>query len=302
MHPSTLREAAEAYRLLAERYDDLAAHSNLASVVLPQLERYEEALEHAQAVRRLGSADAFAAQAMVVGYALLNRFPEAHEAALEILRKRPDLGEAHRYVGITQAMLGRTDEAIASLRRAHELAPESDDSVNDLWMELVIAGRLGEARAALRPLLDSTDASKKANGHALLAHLAGYEGRSRESAERFAKAAEMTRGSRSALASNDEARVFLLTLVRYGLAAALLDAGRDAEAVPYFEFVTKADAGRIWYPMLYVRSFYFLARIAEKKGEKEAARKNYERFLFYWKDGDTDRDRVAEAQRKARSL
>jgi hypothetical protein len=54
--------------------------------------------------------------------------------------------------------------------------------------------------------------------------------------------------------------------------------------------------------MFYVRSFFHLGQIAEKKGEKAAARKHYERFLFYWKDGDTDRDRVAEAQRKFRSL
>ena len=410
-HPSTLREAAEACRLLAERYDEMSAHSNLASVILPQLERYGEALEHAQAVRRLGSADAFAAQSMVTAYANLNRFPEAHEAALEILRKRPDLGEAHRFVGITQAMLGRSDEAIASLRRAHELAPERENMVSDLWMELVFADRLSEARAALRPLTESSDGSKKANGHGLLAHLTGYEGRSRESAELFVRASGMTQGSRSVLASNDAARVFLLsrqepkaalepleraakeagplalaqetlfwkawalsdlgrheeasaaatelrkqtsgwptpgarrrllvidahllmargqkeegirayaeaekllprlerpgpqqtqiTFVRYGLATSLMDAGRDAEAAPYFEFVTKADAGRIWYPMFYVRSFYFLGRIAEKKGDNAAARKHYERFLFYWKDADTDRERVAEAQRKIRSL
>ena len=54
--------------------------------------------------------------------------------------------------------------------------------------------------------------------------------------------------------------------------------------------------------MLYVRSFYFLGRIAEKKGDQDGARKEYERFLSYWKDGDTDRERVAEAQRKLKSL
>ena len=56
------------------------------------------------------------------------------------------------------------------------------------------------------------------------------------------------------------------------------------------------------YPMLYVRSFFFLGEIAEKKGEKAAARGYYERFLKYWKDGDTDRDRVAEAERRLKNL
>ena len=62
-HPSTLLEAADAYREAATKYDDMSAHSNLASIVLRELERFEEALEHAQAVRRVGLADAFTAQA-----------------------------------------------------------------------------------------------------------------------------------------------------------------------------------------------------------------------------------------------
>jgi tetratricopeptide (TPR) repeat protein len=410
-HPRTFREVVEAYRLLAERYHDESAHNNLATTVFPPLERYEEALVHAQALRRLGSIDAFSAQALVNTYLNLNRFQEADEAALEVLQKRPDLGEAHHYVGIAQGALDRPEEAIASFRRARELSPENDDIVGSLWEELVCADRFDEAESAVRPLTDSTEASQRARVHSLLAHLAGYRGRSRESAELFTKAAEMGDSARAMLAGLDAARVLLLSrndpkaaieraegarkaagplalaqealywkaralaglgkredaaraaaelrtetsgwpnpaarrrlllldadllsargdkaaalaslaeaekllprlekpfpqqgqlvLVRYGLAAALVDAGRDVEAAPLFEFVTRARLGRIYVPMLYVRSFYFLGRIVEKKGEKAAARKHYERFLFYWKDGDTDRDRVAEAQRKVKSL
>ena len=89
-------------------------------------------------------------------------------------------------------------------------------------------------------------------------------------------------------------------LLRYHLASAHLALGHDVEAARYYELVTNVGYARVTFPMLYVRSFYFLGRIAEKKGDRDAARKHYERFLFYWKDGDLDRDRVAEALKKTR--
>ena len=41
-----------------------------------------------------------------------------------------------------------------------------------------------------------------------------------------------------------------------------------------------------------------LAQIAEKSGDAAKAREHYQRFLFYWKDGDIDRDKVAAAIKK----
>jgi len=47
-----------------------------------------------------------------------------------------------------------------------------------------------------------------------------------------------------------------------------------------------------------VRSFYYLGQIEEQAGEREKAREHYRRFVSYWKDGDLDRERVADAERK----
>lgn len=47
-----------------------------------------------------------------------------------------------------------------------------------------------------------------------------------------------------------------------------------------------------------MRSHYYLAEIAEKSGDAAKAREHYQRFLFYWKDGDIDRDKVADAIKK----
>ena len=47
-----------------------------------------------------------------------------------------------------------------------------------------------------------------------------------------------------------------------------------------------------------VRSFDFLGKIHENRGEMDKAREYYRRFYEYWKDGDMDRERVAEAKSK----
>jgi hypothetical protein len=54
----------------------------------------------------------------------------------------------------------------------------------------------------------------------------------------------------------------------------------------------------MWWPVPYVRSFYFLGKIYEKRGEMEKSRQYHKRFYEYWKDGDIDRERVAEAKSK----
>ena len=55
---------------------------------------------------------------------------------------------------------------------------------------------------------------------------------------------------------------------------------------------------RLFTPIEYVRSHYYLAAIAERTGDAAKAREHYQRFLFYWRDGDIDRDKVAEAIKK----
>ena len=89
-------------------------------------------------------------------------------------------------------------------------------------------------------------------------------------------------------------------LIPYGLASSHLALGHDAEAARYFDRVARTGQPRVFYPAPYVRSFYFLGQLAEKRGDREAARKHYTRFLSYWKDGDLDRERVVEALAKTR--
>jgi tetratricopeptide (TPR) repeat protein len=87
-------------------------------------------------------------------------------------------------------------------------------------------------------------------------------------------------------------------LVWATLGQALFNSGRAAEALPWFEKVAAAGAEHIRQPILYVRSFYYLGRIHEQQGNAAKSREAYKRFVGYWKDGDLDRERIAEGQRK----
>jgi tetratricopeptide (TPR) repeat protein len=84
----------------------------------------------------------------------------------------------------------------------------------------------------------------------------------------------------------------------FSLASAYLSAGDESKAAECFQRITESTTERLWWPIPYVRSFYFLGKIHENRGEMDKAREYYRRFYEYWKDGDMDRERVEEAKRK----
>ncbi len=84
----------------------------------------------------------------------------------------------------------------------------------------------------------------------------------------------------------------------FSLARAHLQAGDEEEAATWFRRITESSVEHVRFPIPYVRSFYFLGKIHENRGEMEQAREYYRRFYEYWKDGDLDREKVEEAKRK----
>jgi serine/threonine protein kinase/TolB-like protein/tetratricopeptide (TPR) repeat protein len=88
------------------------------------------------------------------------------------------------------------------------------------------------------------------------------------------------------------------TIAEFVQGRARLGLGDTAAAQRHFEAVVNGGYWRLFMPIEYVRSHYYLAQIAEKTGDTAKAREHYLRFLFYWKDGDIDRDKVAEAIKK----
>lgn len=84
----------------------------------------------------------------------------------------------------------------------------------------------------------------------------------------------------------------------YSLASAQLAAGNEAKAADWYQKIADSTTEHIDWPIPYVRSFYFLGKIHENRGDMEKARQYYRRFVDFWKDGDMDRKRVKEAMGK----
>jgi tetratricopeptide (TPR) repeat protein len=110
-------------------------------------------------------------------------------------------------------------------------------------------------------------------------------------------AATAIRELRSAVALLPPNRMERGVPILYALGCAYLAAGREVNAAATFERIVESSA-RADAPLEFIRSLYFLGQIAERRGDRTAARGHYERFVRYWGDGDLDRDRVADARRQ----
>ena len=90
----------------------------------------------------------------------------------------------------------------------------------------------------------------------------------------------------------------LHTVIWYAIANAHREAGNIGEATMWYERIVNSTEERIFEPVRYVRSFYFLGKLREERGYKEDALNAYERFFDFWKDGEMDRERIREVERK----
>ena len=85
------------------------------------------------------------------------------------------------------------------------------------------------------------------------------------------------------------------TVIWYSLATAHREAGDRGEAMRWYERIVGSKEERLFEPVRYVRSFYFLGKLHEQRGDD--AEDSFERFLEHWEDGEIDRDRVREVER-----
>lgn len=100
-----------------------------------------EALEHAQYLQRS------------------EKLSAAEAIYQEILEQIPGEPNAHSFLGILRQQQGRTDEAVALLRRAIELEPDAVGSWINLGNVLIEAERFAEGAESLRRALELDPAS-----------------------------------------------------------------------------------------------------------------------------------------------
>jgi hypothetical protein len=90
--------------------------------------------------------------------------------------------------------------------------------------------------------------------------------------------------------------------LQYDLARAALAGGDVAAARGALARVVDGGPNRVMAPITYVRSLALLASLEEKQGRAADARRLYERYLGYWKNGQIDRAEVLRAGQRLAAL
>ncbi|HET9704519.1 MAG TPA: tetratricopeptide repeat protein [Vicinamibacterales bacterium] len=210
---------------------------------------------------------------------------------------------AHSAAATILMSQGRTDLAVKAAERGRFEAkgtPAQRYTLVILAQVLAAAGRQEESAAAvttLAGLVDPLAPVRDARSVNLARGLAALARGDARDAIKPLEDAAATLPARGASPLFPTSHVMIWT----ALGRAYVEAGRMTDAVPWFEKAAASGVERVYYPEDYIRSFYYLGRIYAQRGEAAKAREAYRRFVSYWKDGDLDRDRVAEAQRKISS-
>jgi len=409
LRQETVGQAIDAYRKSVELYPEHASSRNNLALRYAMLERYDEAIEHTEELRRRGMTFPGSYSILAGSYSARGEFEKGYQALQDFLSRSPDSATGYSHLGFHLSRWGRLDEALEAFQKSESLGP------GILWPELgrwevsILSEQWSEAEAAGQKMAASNDSFWKWVGFFDLAITRLYQGRSAEalrlleqaaraysepglvsasawsyaghvSLERDAaaraleqaqraqregkgdlaeweglfftassqarlgrkeeaqKTAEELRRRTESLPTEKEKRRYHqlageLALVRgdiaqavdeltkaqsmlpprgfpgpaglvphvpiwFSLASADLAAGDEGKAAEWFQHIIESTSEHTEWPIPYVRSFYFLGKIHEKRDEMDKAREYYRRFLYFWKDGDLDRDRVEEAERK----
>jgi tetratricopeptide (TPR) repeat protein len=196
------------------------------------------------------------------------------------------------------------EKALEQARKARIEGKEDYPEREGLFVSSLALARLGrraEAEETAETLRLKAEAlpsqMEKRRYHHLMGELALHQG----DIDRALEELEQARSMLPARGFNWIDRRAPHVPIWYSLAQAHWKAGDVESAAQWFGRITESTTEHIYWPIPYVRSFYFLAKIHENQGEADKARAYYQRFYDYWKDGDMDRDRVEEVETKLRS-
>ncbi len=166
----------------ARAYAGLADCYNLTMSGLPSDARYARARENAERAVALDPSDAAGHTSLAfLHYKFEWRWKDAESEFQRALALDPKYALAHHWYGEYLSLMGRYDDAIAHLRTAIELEPQSLAIQSDLITPLLRSGRVAEARAVLE-----SAAATNPNWHFIpyrMAEVLRAEGRERESVE-----------------------------------------------------------------------------------------------------------------------
>jgi tetratricopeptide (TPR) repeat protein len=139
-------------KLLALFPDHVSARNNLG-VAYTQLERYEEARQQLEDLRRRGVALSVTYFLLASMYEGLGQSDKGLEIVQEFLQRNPDNALAHRVLAGFLTRMGKTDEALAALAKAEALDPAEPGIYSSRRTILLLKDQVDGVEAADRKSL-----------------------------------------------------------------------------------------------------------------------------------------------------
>jgi len=189
LRQETIGQAIDAYRKAVELYPDHASSRNNLALRYAMLERYDEAIEHTEELRRRGMTFPGSYVILAGSYSARGEFEKGYQALQDFLSRSPDNATGYSHLGFHLSRWGRLDEALEAFQKSESLGP------GILWPEL---GRWGvstlreqwsEAEAAGQKMAASNDSFWKWVGFFDLAITRLYQGRAAEALRLLEQAA-----------------------------------------------------------------------------------------------------------------
>jgi tetratricopeptide (TPR) repeat protein len=237
------------------------------------------------------------------------RFSEAKSLAMERLslaeekKMRGALPELHLTLADVFLLVGDFQAALDESNEALRTAVENNNMGIRRWA-LVWKGRallalnfLDEARKTAEELALTLKNIKNERGLKIQYLLEGLIERESGNLNRAVELLEKAESCLSWHLGNMDNILYLESL-----AGAYFRSGKLLSAKAKFEKIYSRGFLKYEYPEIWVRSFYWLGRIAEERGKKAEARKMYQEFLELWKDADPGLPEVEDTKKRLAGL
>ncbi len=177
---ATRAKAVDAYRKAIELYPDHnAARHNLAGIY-SNLERFDEAIEQLEELRRRGETFPLTFSNLAYNYSSLGELEKGHGALQELLRQTPNSAVEYWELGNHLTRSGRLDEALEALDRAESLSPSSLRPTEYRQNVYLLREQWDEAQQASEKMAASSDPFWQWMGTVTEATNSLYRGNSRQ--------------------------------------------------------------------------------------------------------------------------
>ena len=239
-----IAKAIEAYtKLLALNPDHISSRNNLG-LMYSRLERYQEAVDDLEVLRRRGVMLSAPYDVLAHAYELLGQTGKSVDVLREFLGRNPDNGRMYWRLGDVFAHAGKTDDALAAFAKAEALTPALPGIVAGRRSVALLRDQLDDVEAVDRKRLASHDVSERRRAAIDLADDRLFRGRTADALKLLAGAPDRQRiaallletgQTERALAEGQrslatERPIFFFWVVRVGLAPASLSVIARAQA------------------------------------------------------------------------